>query len=246
MKRVDLDPPFTDWPKPPLTAQHIIDVVSKHTPVYRSFEDTTQQQRLYGRFYKPGVVLPINKQYVDMKLSALYDNNDFVYKWHETNDTVTAPTVFIGVTGSGKTYQMLKHATTGYLCYTTAGDRESEQDFYMKELKKQLAKYKATSSDAAYALTLLWMVSKLACLAVQLDDKDFSPQKFAISQINGSSAYYQECFYACLGIDASADSTLLSAIHKEIMALIRKKTQLPIGIAFDEAQMLIKEFDQNV
>src|SRR3989338_8445974 len=86
---------------PALTAQNLIDTVSKHTPTYSNFEYPIQQQQIYGRFNKPDVILPVSGTCkVDMKLCALYDNNkDFQFQWHIDNST--APTVFIGVSGCG-------------------------------------------------------------------------------------------------------------------------------------------------
>jgi hypothetical protein len=234
-----------------LTTQNLIDAVSQFTLTNNNFANPTQQQQIYGRFNKPDSILPVSsKSNVDMKLSALYDNNkDFQYQWHTDNTVV--PTVFIGVSGCGKTYQMLKHATTSYLCYTTAADKQNEQDQYYAALTYQLVKLSYTiekdvqRSISAYNLTLLWMISKLACLTVLLDNKNFTPREFALSQINGATRYYRDCFFACLAIEASVNTLKLEKIHKELMVIIRKKTTLPIGIAFDEAQMMIPKFDKN-
>jgi hypothetical protein len=231
----------------PLTMQMLVEAVSKNLDP-RTYIAPDKQKNLLGRFSKPDTNLPIVSNSIDMKLCALYDNNN-EYLW---NDEEARISVYIGVTGAGKTYQLLKHAVTGFVCYTTAADRIDELDQHFSALILALQDLYSSYSDlvvrsyVAYNLVLLWIISKLACLYVLLDNKEFTPRDFATSQIYGASTYYRECFVSCLHIAASADRQLLISIHDELVKKIRRKTKYPIGIAFDEAQIMITMFENNL
>ncbi len=82
-----------------------------------------QKERL-GRFFKKDVSLPMipvnNQLEFEMKLFGLYDTSASELMWRKKEVLVMDPIVYIAVTGSGKTYQIQKHAAKGFVCYTSA------------------------------------------------------------------------------------------------------------------------------
>jgi hypothetical protein len=222
--------------KPRLTVNDLLEAVSKHK--IRQRECTNEKQKLLlGRFSKKQVILPMfaDDNGIDMKCFGLFDTQTFL------------PTVYIGVTGAGKTHQILRHAANGFVCYTTAADKEIDE--YYKSLKKAIALIEHVTDLEARAvvttnITLLWIISKLACLYVQLsNNEEFTPLQFATSQFSDASQYYADCFDSCLAINASTNWKKLKSIHAQLVEMIRFHTKYRIGIAFDEAQLMINEYE---
>lgn len=188
---------------------------------------------------------------IDMKLLGLFDIGDYAKRWRKNSKQVLVPTVYIGVTGAGKTFQILKHAANGFVCYTTAADLPNDNDRYYEQLLHGFRHIshiedKEARADIATNMTLLWIITKLACLYSQLkDDESFTPLQFAASQIGNASQYYADCFYSCLMIHASTYYFQLEAIHTQLTQMIRTKTKYPIGIASDEAQQMLKQYDDG-
>ncbi len=236
-----------------LTWEALVDVISKQPIPIVKYEETEKIKKRFGRFFSDNSSLPIGlKDYVssetkiDMKLFGLYDNSQFTYCWKNSEIQNTVPVVYIGVTGAGKTYQMQRHAAAGFVCYTTAGDRNQERDQYFRKLVMQLNSLQENEKKVAGEIVLFWIVIKLACLYSHLKrNTQYTPLEFAFSQINGSTEYYAKCFTECLKIKASTNIINLDTIRVTLIGNIRSLTKLPIGIAFDEAQMMIRMFKEG-
>jgi hypothetical protein len=229
-----------------LTVRDLLTAISRHTPRSCDYVNPQKQAAALGRFNNPSVVIPFvhadGSDVVDMKLFGLLNATPYKSLWLRGN----APHVYVGVTGSGKTYQILRHAQDGFICYSTATDKDK---YYQRLISKMelLGKKHDIIIDRAHAatkLTLLWIITKLACLHVHLTkNKDYTPQQFAISQINESSQYYADCFDSILDIDASVHYGLLLKIHEELVNSIRRMTEYNLGVAYDEAHMMITAFE---
>jgi hypothetical protein len=234
--------------KPRLTVNDLLEAVSKHKIRQRECKNE-KQQLLLCRFSKRQVILPMfaDDKGIDMRYFGLFDTEAYAEKWRIKGTQTLLPTVYIGVTGAGKTHQILRHAANGFVCYTTAADKEIDE--YYKSLKSAIALVEHITDLEARAvvttnITLLWIISKLACLFVQLSNNEgFTPLQFATSQFSNSSQYYADCFDSCLAINASTNWKKLKSIHAELVEMIRFRTKYRIGIVFDEAQLMINEYE---
>jgi hypothetical protein len=240
--------------KPALTVDDLLSAVSKHEIQQREYTNEDKQKLVLGRFYRKNTKLPVfaeDHDTIDMKLFGLFDTGDYASRWRKSSELPSRPTVYIGVTGAGKTFQILKHAANGFVCYTTAADLPNESDKYYMRLINAFTllthiENLDVKADIATSMMLLWIITKLACLYSQLiNDENFTPLQFAASQIGTASEYYADCFYSCLMINASTNFFQLETIHTQLVQMIRTKTKYPIGIAFDEAQIMLKQYNQG-
>jgi hypothetical protein len=232
--------------RPTLTLQTLVDTVSKITPREVTRVNHARQSEILGRFYRENVTLPIHFMgEIDMKSHGFFDKREYTKKWRSRDQLDQSmeyipytPVVYIGVSGAGKTYQIQRHAVDGFVLYTTAGDKIQERDAYFSKLDRSLL---SVGSVDAMTFTLLWITIKLASLYIKLSKNNgYTPLEFALSQINGSTVYYEDCFEACLALNETTNFCNMESIHATLIANIRElRPNDYIGIAFDEAQMII-------
>ncbi len=219
--------------------------IEHHKPVTRQYIKPKQQEQLLGHFYNTNVELPMNDQNkFDMNIFGLFADSDFTNLWRVNQ--VIKPTVYIGVTGAGKTYQIFRHATTGFVCYTTSADQSVDKYFAsLKNELNQLADMKDYDIRCVITENIIrfWIIVKLVCLySLLCKHPNYSPQQFALSQLSDATEYYADCLLSCLQIKASTNSRDLIILHEQVITAIRNKTTHYIGIAFDEAQIMLDQY----
>jgi hypothetical protein len=157
------------------------------------------------------------------------------------------PTVYIGASGVGKTYHLLKHCASEFCFYTTFGDEE--KDFYAQALIDHIQNIKDNYRErgclnlASTSIVTIWLIAKIVCLTKMLrTDKTLTPQEFTTRQLGENSVYFEKCFTEVMrDINTSSLTAtgqfrmVMEEAFKELRALRDGK----YGLCIDECQSLL-------
>jgi hypothetical protein len=217
-------------------------------------------KQMLGPFYKRGVEFVQNYGGIDMAMEVFVTDIDKKEENYWTNATQERPLnrVFIGVSGAGKTYSLLRTCRKTYTLYNTAAQIYQEVDRYVDCLKTELERLKKVvfktctdRNNAGISVIIRWITVKWMCLLHLLDYyEDYTPSEFLYSQLGGQSMYYKECYDACRRLLTFENQDYLQqceawkSIHRSVIQQISKKTGIStgFGFAFDEAQVLYELF----
>jgi hypothetical protein len=206
------------------------------------FHDPDKQHKRLGRFNKETVHIPAKP--LDTKFRFLAQLNGLIVPpdpkdelmWNDINVYSTKPYAFIGVTGAGKTHKIFGTARYGYMLYFTAADRPDEKDHTVSLLYATISDNEGKNSAYVY----LWIASKLLGLLILLQDyPDMTPEQFFLSQLNGKSQYYADCYTVMLEKGVRGTIFLCRMLIERIRTqpiVVGNKNRL--GIAVDEASIL--------
>lgn len=200
-----------------------------------------------GRFNKKEVSLPTSSGRIRMDLSALFKPEEPSKLWKNRADENCFNTIFVNVSGTGKTHQVFKLAGQGFMLYYSAGDITREMDKSLCSLNQRLTNIKGNAKEEvnkqieAKNLVYLLIASKMAVLHKMLtENKNLSPADYLYGQLNGGSVKYTEAFGNVIqqleGLEfGTADIT---TAFRKLATDTRKLTDKKIGISLDEAHVL--------
>lgn len=171
-------------------------------PDFRKYYcDNEQLKNMLGKFYdeSKSSKIPMKGGKIQMRVLGLYNEDTVSLQFEQGTNTI--PYLYIGVSGVGKTYHLLKHCVSEFCFYTTFGDHNDEKDFYADALISQLQRLtddypeRSKLNLAATCIVTLWLIVKIVCLTRMLrKDKTLTPQEFTIRQPSGNSGYFENCF----------------------------------------------------
>jgi hypothetical protein len=216
----------------------------------------THKERL-GPFYKQGVTFAQRYVGIDILLEAFLTDVEEKHWTDVTAQKRPPKRVYLGVSGAGKTYSLLRTCRKTYTLYNTASLIFQEEDRYTQRLIDEIRKLSKVSFEtpadrntAGLCAIIRWITVKWMCLLHLLDCyKDYTPDEFLYSQLNDQSTYYKTCYDACQSLtfgdqDYQQQLEIWESIHRIVIETISEKTGIytGFGFAFDEAQVLYELF----
>ncbi|KAL0484811.1 PLR1 [Acrasis kona] len=234
------------------------------------------QADLIPKFNKRDIDLPIkyNKKgehildFQNFPLARLGTQDKNAAQWN-LSDNATPMKVYIAVSGSGKTHEVFRNGSIGYVLYSTAGV-DSEYDSYMQKLYNELTTVQNEQDRSirhakGEKKILTWICAKLASLYHLIDTHGITPKEFMYSQTNGRSHYYAKCYEKCLEYfeeeckrrevpEVEYDEAIVhNFLVRKINHLLenrgrnRGQSEVPkLGIAFDEANYIHLRFPKGL
>jgi hypothetical protein len=223
-----------------------------------------KQKEMLGSFFKDNIKLPIFPEKDEIAMTyyaftfAESDSNTF---YDENKKGIIT---MLGVSGVGKTHSLFMRAVQKkcYLIYITgkmkASIQESIPDYrqpndlsyhiYLTGIKDLIMKYddaeKLTSN--AICLTHCFIFARLLHLKRLLELNSYiTPKEFLLSQLNGSSKAIASFVLECLQILKKMDSYKVLSMLKSLRDEIKKKINISIEVAVDEASIIAKQFESK-
>jgi hypothetical protein len=214
-----------------------------------------KQEEMFGSLNNPNHTFAKRGKEISMTLEALITpltNSKEEDHWTNPKDTRARKTVFLGVSGAGKTYVMLRTCRKHFSQYTTLSSKTEEADRYVTQLLNDLnALDKRLDQNKLHewgmGIIIRWITIKWICLLHLLRTyADYSPDEFLFSQLNVKSSYYRNCYIQCSNMSSWTETNPLvlqrtwMLVHKKVLntiSILTSHTQ-GFGIAFDEAQVL--------
>jgi hypothetical protein len=217
--------------------------------------DAKKQEEMFGSLNNPNHIFARRGKEISMTLEALViplTNSREEDRWINPKDTRARKTIFLGVSGAGKTYAMLRTCRKHFSQYTTLSSKTEEADRYVTQLLNDLNALdkhldKSMLHEWGIGIIFRWITIKWICLLHLLRTyDDYSPDEFLFSQLNVKSSYYRNCYIRCSSLSSWTETDPLvlqrswTLVHKKVLNTISTMighTQ-GFGIAFDESQVL--------